>query len=115
MLQFRTFERQKISFEDIIFHPKEVTKTFCECAGGELDQHHKFHFIVDSAKKGGDKIHGKHRTSYLDALKKYGTEKGRYDLYQQPDLDYSTKHLDHTLMEAFQYKYPPMAPYIEEK
>jgi len=110
-----SFPRLIIRFEDIIFHPKEVTKTFCECAGGELDQHHKFHFIVDSAKKGGDKIHGKHRTSYLDALKKYGTEKGRYDLYQQPDLDYSTKHLDHTLMEAFQYKYPPMAPYIEEK
>lgn len=99
--------RLLVRFEDLIFFPQQVTKAVCECAGGELNPHRPFKFIVESAKK-GDSAHGKksERTTYIDALVKYGTEKGRYKGYTREDLDYVRKHLDPRLMELFRYKYP---------
>ncbi|GKY91834.1 hypothetical protein MPSEU_000155000 [Mayamaea pseudoterrestris] len=99
--------RLLVRFEDLVFFPQQVTKTVCECAGGELNHNRPFKFIVESAKK-GDAAHGKlsDRTTYIDALVKYGTEQGRYKGYTREDLDYVRKHLDPKLMELFHYKYP---------
>jgi hypothetical protein len=101
------FPRMIVRFEDLVFHPKYVITTVCECAGGEL-QKKPFTYIVDSAKK-GDGAHGakSERTSYIDALVKYGTEAGRYKGFARADLDYARQHLDPTLMRSFGYKYPP--------
>ena len=87
--------------EDLVFHPKEVTKTVCECAGGELKP--KFTYIVNSAKK-GDAAHGKERTSYVDALVKYGSERGRYDGFEEADLEFVKHSLDPKLLELFGYR-----------
>lgn len=100
-----TFPRLLVRFEDLIFHPKQVTKTVCECAGGELNKG-KFQYIKNSAKKGIGE-HGKHRTNYMEALKKYGTEAGRYDRFEKADLAFANEHLDPKLMELFGYKYAP--------
>lgn len=101
------FPRLIVRFEDIVFHPKQVTKTVCECAGGEMNRHRPFQYIVDSAKKGA--AHGKDKTSYVDALVKYGTETGRYKGFEPADLEYARRHLDPNLMRLFGYHYPPAA------
>lgn len=100
--------RLLVRFEDLIFFPKQVTKTVCECAGGELNPIRPFIFVTDSAKRGTGQ-HGKksERTTYIDALIKYGTEKGRYDGYESADLQFAREHLDPKLMELFQYRLPP--------
>jgi hypothetical protein len=104
-----------VRFEDLVFFPQQVTQTVCECAGGELNPHKPFRFIVDSAKR-GDAAHGKlsERTTYLDALIKYGTERGRYKGFRREDLAYVRQHLDPHLMELFQYKFPKAAILDEE-
>jgi hypothetical protein len=100
-----SFPRLIVRFEDVVFHPKQITKTVCECAGGQLDPDRPFHFIVDSAKKGA--AHGTEKTSYVDALIKYGTEEGRYKGFDADDLEYAREHLDPDLMRLFGYRYPP--------
>ena len=71
-----------------------------------MDQHHDFRYITDSAKK-GDAAHGdkKTRTSYLDALIKYGTRDGRYKGYESADLDFVKQHLDPNLMNILGYPF----------
>jgi hypothetical protein len=99
-----TFPRLMVRFEDIIFHPKQITQTICECAGGQLHTNQPFIYVVDSAKKGA--AHGTDKTSYVDALVKYGTERGRYTGFTRDDLQYALKHLDPDLMRLFGYHYP---------
>jgi hypothetical protein len=103
-----TWPRLLVRFEDLIFYPVEVTKTVCECAGGQLNPNKPFQFIVESAKH-GNKAHGKERTGYIDALVKYGTEAGRYRGYDPADLEYARKYLDPDLMAKFRYKFSPPA------
>lgn len=98
------FPRLIVRLEDVVFHPKLLTKTVCECAGGELNTKHPFKYIVDSAKKGD--AHGQQKTSYVDALVKYGTEAGRYNGFDAPDLEYAAEHLDSNLMRLFGYRLP---------
>jgi hypothetical protein len=102
----RIFPFLLVRFEDVVYHPKNVTQTICECAGGRMDENHKFVYIVDSAKR-GDAAHGdiKQRTSYLDALIKYGTRQGRYKGYEDADLQYVREHLDPNLMQLFGYPF----------
>jgi hypothetical protein len=96
-----------VRMEDLVFHPKEVTKVVCECAGGQLNNG-QFQFVVDSAKK-GEAAHGKVRTSYVDALIRYGTEKGRYNGFEEADIEFARENLDPALMQAFGYKVSPPA------
>jgi len=100
------FPRLIVRFEDVVFHPKTVTQTVCECAGGEMNTNKPFKYIVDSAKKGA--AHGAEgqKTSYVDALVKYGTEVGRYKGFEAADFEYAQKHLDPDLMRLFGYRYP---------
>jgi len=100
------FPRLIVRFEDVIFHPKAVTKMACECAGGELNRG-QFRYVVDSAKKGNAHGRSSERTSYVDALIKYGSEEGRYTGMDRADLEYARDHLDKVLMDMFGYKYPP--------
>lgn len=92
-----------VRFEDLIYHPKHVVQTVCQCAGGELN-HGDFHYVTDSAKK-GDAAHGKVKTGYLDALIRYGHKEGRTAGMEEADLQYARDHLDARLMELFQYPY----------
>jgi len=99
--------RLLVRFEDLIFYPQQVTKTVCECAGGKLLEGRPFQFVVESAKRGiGQHGSKKERTTYIDALVKYGTEKGRYNGYDEADLEYAKQHLSPELLELFQYKLP---------
>jgi hypothetical protein len=98
------FPRLIVRFEDVIFHPKEITQAVCECAGGQLKKR-GFHYVVESAKKGA--AHGTDKTSYTDALIKYGRESGRYKGMWSEDLEYAKQKLDPQLMEWFNYRYPP--------
>lgn len=98
------FPRLIIRYEDLIFHPKTITKLVCKCAGGDMKYNdNNFIYITDSAKKG--KAHGSEKTGYIDALIKYGTEYGRYDGYYNEDLIHTKDNLDSNLMKLFKYKY----------
>lgn len=102
------FPRLIVRFEDVVFHPKQITKIVCECAGGQLNSvsnNKPFRYIVDSAKRGA--AHGAEKTSYVDALVKYGTEAGRYTGFETADLAYARQHLNPALMRLFGYRYPP--------
>lgn len=92
-----------VRFEDLIYHPKQVVQTVCQCAGGELN-HGDFRYVTDSAKK-GTAAHGKERTGYLDALSKYGRKDGRIHGMEEADLQYAREKLDPRLMEVFRYPY----------
>jgi hypothetical protein len=102
------FPRLIVRFEDLVFHPEEVTRTVCECAGGSMKENGKFTYIVDSAKK-GNVAHGKIKTGYVEAIIKYGSKKLRYQNYRfSADLEYVRDHVDKTLMELMEY--PPADP-----
>ena len=102
------FDYLMVRFEDLLFHPEEVTKAVCECAGGSMNKNGHFIYVVDSAKKGKG-AHGKKRTGYVDALVKYGTEIKRYNGYQnKQDLEFIKENLDQNLMELM--KYPTVDP-----
>eukprot|EP00339_Tiarina_fusa_P009341 CAMPEP_0117079928 /NCGR_PEP_ID=MMETSP0472-20121206/56412_1 /TAXON_ID=693140 ORGANISM="Tiarina fusus, Strain LIS" /NCGR_SAMPLE_ID=MMETSP0472 /ASSEMBLY_ACC=CAM_ASM_000603 /LENGTH=469 /DNA_ID=CAMNT_0004807395 /DNA_START=40 /DNA_END=1449 /DNA_ORIENTATION=+ len=104
--QEATFPRLLVRYEDLIFHPEEVTRTVCECAGGSMRKDGSFKYIVDSAKK-GDGAHGKTRTGYADALVKYGSEERRYQIYHHAsDLEYIRDNVDAKLMQVMNYPYP---------
>mmetsp|Transcript_43352 Transcript_43352/g.104772 ORF Transcript_43352/g.104772 Transcript_43352/m.104772 type:complete len:510 (+) Transcript_43352:151-1680(+) len=103
--EYRTanFPHLIVRFEDLVFHPQEVTKQVCECAGGSMRNDGRFIYIVDSAKK-GKAAHGKNRTGYVDAIIKYGSAARRYDGYQyKEDLEYIRDNVDPGLMEVMQY------------
>jgi len=101
--QSASFPRLIVRFEDLIFHPEEVTKTVCECAGGSMRRDGRFKYIVDSAKK-GENAHGKVRTGYVDAIVKYGSETRRYQDYQfRTDLEYIRDKADPELMKLMGY------------
>jgi hypothetical protein len=98
-----TFPRLIVRFEDLVFHPREVTETVCHCAGGTMKQSGKFTYVVDSAKKGTG-AHGKFRTGFLDAIIKYGSATRRYEAFHAPvDLEYVRDHVDPNIMELLKY------------
>jgi len=103
--EYRTanFPHLMVRFEDLVFHPEEVTKQVCHCAGGEMRKDGRFIYIVDSAKK-GKAAHGKNRTGYVDAIVKYGSAARRYDGYRyKEDLEYIRDNVDPQLMDIMQY------------
>ena len=97
------FPRLLVRYEDLLFHPKELTKSVCECAGGSMKMDGSFVFIVDTAKKGVG-AHGSARTGYVDAMIKYGSETKRYAKYvAKRDLEYIRDHGDADLMTLLHY------------
>ena len=96
------FPRLMVRYEDLLYHPRTVVQQACECAGGKLKA--RFEYITKSAKKGLGG-HGKERTSYLDALIRYGSEQGRYKGFSSADLDYLATHLDRTMMQNMGYSF----------
>jgi len=105
-----------VRFEDLIFHTEETITTVCECAGGKLLFPGKFRYIVESAKKGGDRIHGKERTGFVDALVRYGTLAKRYNGYDSiEDLKFIQKNVHPKLMKSMQYRSIQVDPNLSEK
>ena len=92
-----------VRFEDLVFHAEETVTKVCECAGGKRTNPNKFHYIVESAKKGIG-AHGKERTGYVDALIRYGSLAKRYKGYDSlDDLTYIKNNVDPTLMNLMKY------------
>lgn len=99
-----TFPHVVVRFEDLIFHPVAVTAAVCECAGGALND--VFKYVTGSAKKGAS--HGKEKTGYIDAIIRYGNDRGdRWKGMTEADLTYTRDNLDPTLMALFGYHNPP--------
>lgn len=97
------FPRVLVRFEDLIFHARAVTTAVCECAGGTLENR-PFQFITGSAKHG--QSHGAGRTGYVDAIVRYGSDRGRWRNMTQQDLAFTREHLDRDIMTTFGYHYP---------
>jgi hypothetical protein len=97
------FPHVVVRFEDLVFHPVAVTTAVCECAGGAVNE--KFKYVTGSAKVGD--AHGKEKTGYIDAIIRYGNDRGdRWKGMTEADLTYTREYLDPTLMELFGYHYP---------
>ena len=108
--QQNRFPRVMVRFEDLVFHPKQVIQTVCECAGGTLKHSNGFQYIVDSAKI--TEGHGKHKTGYVDAIIRYGSTRfPRWYSGGMTDADrqYVVEHLDPDLMGVFRYRYPDIS------
>jgi hypothetical protein len=100
-----TFPRVIVRFEDLIFHPRSVIETVCNCAGGALIDPSHFRYIVNSAKLGQQ--HGQIRTGYVDAIIRYGRGDQRWQgTMTDADRNYATRHLNRQLMDVFGYHYP---------
>jgi hypothetical protein len=101
------FPRVVVRFEDLVFHPKKVIQTVCECAGGTLKHENGFQYIVNSAKI--TEGHGNDKTGYVDAIIRYGS--ARFPRWQSGgmtdnDRRYVMEHIDPEMMKVFRYPYP---------
>lgn len=105
------FPRIIVRFEDLIFFAKETTESICKCAGGEMNEQ-GFRYIVSSAK-GDEGVHGplSKRTTFIDAMIKYGSSRDRFGGFFKDDLLFADKVLNHDLMEIFGYSSPPIRQY----
>lgn len=101
------YPRLIVRFEDVVFHPQEVVKRVCECAGGAL-QNHKFKFVIDSAKHGEAHGAAEEKTGYLRAIIKYGSDQERWKGMTKEDLSFAKTNLDPQLMRTFGYLSPPI-------
>ena len=103
------YPRLIIRFEDLQFHPREVTDIVCQCAGGVAkSEGGGFAYIVDSAKSFGPG-HGpqkQEKTNMITGMIKYGTGAGRLNKLSKEDLEYARKHFDPELMKLFEYNIP---------
>jgi hypothetical protein len=98
------YPRLIVRFEDLIFHPKELINTICECAGAKPKQD-TFSYVVDAGKWGPS-----HKSSnMISAMAKYGSDLHRLDGLNQEDLAYAADHVDANLMRLFHYKVPSIA------
>jgi hypothetical protein len=104
------FPRIMVRYEDTIFHTEKVVEALRECVGIPDDKR-GFQYHTAAAKKHG------HSSDLATALRKYGTEKGRYDGLTADDLQYARKVFNNTLMDTFHYRYAPesyLAPPMEQ-
>lgn len=92
------YPRLIVRFEDIIYHPKEVTKQVCECAGGKLKKG-PFQYDTDGVKK----VYSSNATDWIGAVIKYSTLDNRLKGFQKEDLVHAKKFIDPKLLKAFQY------------
>lgn len=107
------YPRIIVRFEDLIFFAKETTEKICKCSGGEINQE-GFRYIVASSK-GDEGVHGplSKRTTFLDAMIKYGSDRDRFRGFFKEDLLFAEKTLDHELMECFGYSTNPSARQLQ--
>jgi hypothetical protein len=98
------YPRIVVRYEDLMYHPKEVTSQLCECVGGIMGS--EFVYMVDSAKWGPGHGATEGRTSLVAAMIKYGNVKKRLRGYTKEDLQLAHVGLDEKMMEMFQYNRP---------
>jgi len=98
------FPRIMVRFEDLLFYGEHITRSLCDCVGGEA-RHPTFQHISDSAKL-GTAAHGKHKTDLVGALVKYGNIVHRLDQMSTADIQVMRETLDPDLMSFFAYKHP---------
>jgi hypothetical protein len=98
------YPRILVRYEDLMYHPKQVTSQLCDCVGGILKR--KFVYMVDSAKWGPGHGATEKRTSLVAAMIKYGNAKQRLRGYTMEDLQLAHEGLDEQMMELFQYNRP---------
>ena len=97
------YPRLVVRFEDLMFHPEDVTERVCLCAGGTMAPG-PFHYIADSAKKG--KAHSG-SNGLVNSMVKYGDVKKRTHAYTPMDLDYAKSSLRSDVLDMFHYGTPP--------
>ena len=95
-----------VRFEDIIFHPKNVTTQLCECAGGKIIDDQPFQYIVDSAKEGPGHLDQSQRTGMITAWTKYSKPFPPNGGFEPLDYRKSKEFLDPDLMRMFHYDHP---------
>lgn len=96
-----------VRFEDIIFHPKNVTTQLCECAGGKIIDDQPFQYIVDTAKEGPGHGRLRERTGMVAAWIKYSQPLAPDGGFSGVDYQKSKEFLDQDLMDIFHYRHAP--------
>lgn len=97
----------QVRVEDLIFFPKQVTKSICECAGGTIHDMDHFDYITKALKH--DSVVGEATTkehSLVDMLVKYGSGEERTTQMTREDLEYAKVALDKSLMDLYGYNHP---------
>ena len=96
------FPKLQVRAEDLIFFPKEVTKSVCECAGGRIHDMENFNYITKALKDATAKT----KYSMVDLLIRYGSGKKRTTQMTKEDLAYANSTLDSDLMQFYGYFHP---------
>ena len=96
------FPKLQVRAEDLIFFPKEVTKSVCECAGGRIHDMENFNYITKALKDATAKA----KYSMVDLLIRYGSGKKRTTQMTKEDLAYANSTLDSDLMQFYGYFHP---------
>lgn len=91
------FPRLIIRFEDQLFHGEKVMKLISECSG--LPMKEPFTYMFNKSK-----VHG-NPESFISAMSKYSSLKGRQTTMVPDDLNYAKTALDPELMRIFRYKH----------
>jgi len=105
------YPRILVRLEDMLFRPDKTMKAINECVGITIP--HEYQYYLYKSKIHGDSA------DFVQALGKYGKEKGRYESLTADDLEYAKTALDPDLMRLFQYTHapdsyvPPKAVYEE--
>jgi len=124
-----TWPRVMVRYEDLIFHPRKVTQTVCECAGGRLtgslpkgtldengqenrkanpsnkevsEDDVEFYYVKESAKD-NSAVHGRHKSGLLEAMLQYSRENRNHNMTKE-DLDFTQQSLNPQLLDYFHYK-----------
>jgi hypothetical protein len=94
-----------VRLEDLVYHPRSVLESICDCAGGVLAEH--IMLSGDSAITQGDNIHGANRTGLVDAMNKH-VRGDRTKGMTPEDIQYAREVLKESPMQLFSYKEPIM-------
>ena len=108
------FPRLMVRFEDLLYHPEQVFDAIANCSGLLLTEQQQdgvvaairtrptFQYHSNAAKHHGTASH-----DMIQAMIKYGQERGRTKGFQAADLEFAKKHaLDADLMKVFHYTHP---------
>lgn len=88
--------------EDLIFFPREVTTSICQCAGGKIYDTNNFNYVSESLKPGFKD----NRHSLVNLLVRYGSAEARTTQMTVDDLAYAKYSLDNDLMDFYGYRHP---------
>jgi hypothetical protein len=98
-----SFPRLVIRLEDVVFYPKQVLQSVCDCVGGTLTT--PLVLRGDSAKNMDPHMHGKDTTNLADAMVSHILFNRTRNMTHD-DVRYAEQVFQDSVLEKFGYRLP---------